>query len=408
MGEANMGKEKSLETLQAVINLEKISQKHPKKKVIIVLDSGRLLGNEKHFLFYLFQNIKKNERVYFVTSSTPNFQIVNDLGIEVILVAENKINKDEFLILLECSIVVTDSTVSYGNWRGSPLALAALHGAKWIQMWHGIPMKKIEFDNLPNEITETTFSDGYQLRTKSIHSFIGTTKNDKQMYEKSFGFMRYHDFGYPRNDCLRRQTSEIDLISTDKEALRILIENHNSGKRNFLYAPTFRDVQSQEWPNIEDLMKLASQVYDKGDALFIAFHPYDFSNYESVSKRIQHAYFVKPTSDIYPLLQHFDLVISDYSSLIFDLLHLPVAQVLFTHDLECYQAESRSIDFTIMSQPVGPIVDTVESLIECIYISNKAFDQTYTFTRRKLLKKRFRYRDSNSSKRILKYLRKLL
>ena len=312
------------------------------------------------------------------------------------------------MILLECSIVVTDSTLSFGNWPGPPLALAALNGAKWIQMWHGIPMKKIEFENLPNQIENKNFADGYHLRTKSVHTFIGTTRKDKKMYKRSFGFTKYRPFGYARNDCLRRNLLDTDLVNSDIKSFNQLLENRRVGKRSFLYAPTFRDDASDGWLEFINLQKLADVTQEKGDELFIALHPYDVGKYEKLIGIIDNAVLIDPSLDIYPLLKNFDLVISDYSSLMFDLLHVPIPQVMFLHDLERYRTQSREIDFQIMTQPVGPIVESIEALIGCIYVSKEAFNRKYSASRKRLLSERFKYKDSNASRRLIRYIRRTI
>ena len=87
---------------------------------------------------------------------------------------------------------------------------------------------------------------------------------------------------------------------------------------------------------------------------------------------------IDPRLVMYPLLKNFDLTIADYSILLFDLLHVPVAQVMLLHKLDHYRKQNREVDFQIITLPVGPIVHSIETLTECIYQSKEAFSLNYS------------------------------
>lgn len=390
--------------LFAIQKIERISEYHEKTKTFAILDSGRLIGNVKHFLTYLCESKHNPNQFFFITFNPENHRIISSLGVRSILVRAGGLTNEDFIALMQCSVVVTDSNTSYEYWP-EPIALASLYGAKWIQLWHGIPMKSIEFSNLPPLMDLKDLDSDYLLRTQTIHTFIGTTRRHIELYKKSFNFEKFKVFGNPRNDVFYKSDTLSNHLNIDLEAAKKLEDS--PGKR-ILYAPTFRDNDSNSWLNSFDFQEFANAIVDRGDQLFVAFHPYDLELYTKSLVNFESVCFINPGNDLYPLIGKFDCVVTDYSSITFDVLHTRLSQILFRPDLDSYVENSRKMDFGVMKYPVGPIVFNVNSLIESIYEMGNTQTEFYRKNRKKLLNHLFRHIDGHSSKRLLRYILKIL
>lgn len=189
--------------------------------------------------------------------------------------------------------------------------------------------------------------------------------------------------GYPRNDKLvqERQSRELQKMNPqavwDEEAEnRIGATETVNGtvqgskterKRIVLYAPTWREYESNGLcdsrfePPI-DFDRLYEVLKAENTELIIKYHYYvkekpDFSKYGGVIRES-----AKDIAELYPLC---DILITDYSSTMFDYAVLKRPMIFFAYDAERYEAEN-GFYFDYAKLVPGPIVQTQEELFEVL------------------------------------------
>ena len=109
--------------------------------------------------------------------------------------------------------------------------------------------------------------------------------------------------------------------------------------------------------------------------------------------------------DIAQLYLVADMMITDYSSVMFDYSILKRPMQFFTYDLEDYKDNLRGFYFDFMKEAPGPITRTTEELIKAIQQYNakdheekyKAFHQKYNHAD-----------DGNASKKMVQLIEKLM
>jgi len=202
------------------------------------------------------------------------------------------------------------------------------------------------------------------------------------------------DLGYPRNDILFNKNE--DLINKIKKYYDI----PENVKNVILYAPTHRDANTLRFPfTKEDLTSLNKVLKEMNSVFLFKGHifekEFNFSEYGNIN-------LVKKSSDIQELLLISNLLISDYSSVIFDFLLTMKPIILFPYDIERYQ-KGRGLIYNLKEIAPGPVIFNVEDLIKTIRNLEK-IEIEYKAIREKIRKRFNKYNDGKSIERILDFL----
>lgn len=272
-----------------------------------------------------------------------------------------------------------------GSWVTNcrlPFYLKKKINQKYIQCWHGTPLKKLGLD-IENETYTTTSKLGmrysYKVDSKRYDYFISPSKYASECFSSAFDIPKEKiiELGYPRNDVLISDSNNLDKINAIKSSLGI-----DLNKKVVLYAPTWRDMQfskqtqSYFFNNPLESVSFASK-FDR-DTVFL-FRGHYFS--ESTN---QHSFFVDVSSynDVNDLYLISDILITDYSSVFFDyaLLNRPI--LFFMYDREHYENENRGFYIDVDSQLPGPIYESLDSIIlgiknAPVHICQKEFNNKY-------------------------------
>ena len=131
--------------------------------------------------------------------------------------------------------------------------------------------------------------------------------------------------------------------------------------RPFLYLPTYRDSAEPyidiDWERLDALMTSIDGRF------YLKFHPDDRSSFEAATPRIVQLY---QDTDVYDILPHVSVLISDYSSIIFDFMVLDRPIIHYMPDLDRFIRSSRRLVFEPTEVAVGPICLDGEQLLTAI------------------------------------------
>jgi CDP-glycerol glycerophosphotransferase len=211
-------------------------------------------------------------------------------------------------------------------------------GQYYIQTWHGgLALKKIEKDAeqvLSKEYVENAIYDSKRTDIMLTNSDYGV-----KLYKRAFWYEGpILCNGLPRND---------DFINLKNE-----VKNKPDELKNYkvvLYAPTFRATNNSEAYNIdlENLIKKLNKATKFKWKVIVKLHPNMLdSSFINFNKNIINYSMV---SDINDLLLITDILITDYSSVMFDYMLLNKPIILYAADIEEYK---RDRDFSIKLEDV--------------------------------------------------------
>ena len=211
--------------------------------------------------------------------------------------------------------------------------------AKYVQTWHGTPLKKLALDMEYMDMNGSQDIERYhqEFRDNSLlwQYLISQNPFSSEIFRSAFDFKgEMLEIGYPRNDILinRNNAEDIDEIKGRF--------NIPKDKKIILYAPTWRDNQYHD----NNEYKFATEMdFDKmhkelGDeyTLIVKFHylvkeNIDWSRYDNFVIECDAEW------DIQELYLISDMMITDYSSVMFDYSILKRPMIFFAYDLDNYK-----------------------------------------------------------------------
>ena len=223
----------------------------------------------------------------------------------------------------------------------------AVSGAFVVQLWHGIPLKRIGLDSpetvrsgiLPGSaLVRAALTRMYRGAARRIHVLPAASHRVRGRLESAFALPddRVPVTGEPRVDVLSRGTAD-----ERRSEARAAIERAAGPvgyARLVLYAPTWRDGRpdpavptARAWGAVVDVLNRRDAV------LLVRSHPLGSGDYTPPfpTERVRDLG-SRLVSDVTPLLPGLDALVTDYSSLAFDASLVPLPVVYLAPDVEAY------------------------------------------------------------------------
>ena len=226
-------------------------------------------------------------------------------------------------------------------------------GAKKFNMWHGVPLKKIQHDNIFDKFRHPenpwqkwksfprTLSD-----EKPSHYVLTTSEYMKDIFSSAFKTDNVCTKGYPRVDGFAY--GDMDNIYTDveQEALNKInaVLSKDSDKKMIYYMPTFRDSETQFF-DIMDLSKFNEFLRRENILLCTKLHPKSKLKDKFEEIESENIINIPADTDPYVFINKSDGLITDYSSIYFDYLFAGKPICFFDYDLQIYLEDSREMYF---------------------------------------------------------------
>ena len=250
----------------------------------------------------------------------------------------------------------------------------------FLQCWHGVPLKRLgfdleHFDSATN--TETGIKKRYAAEAEKFMYFLTPCPYATEKFTSAWQMDVIGktdcllEEGYPRDDVLVKYTPEM----VDEIKRRIFGEyfpeyEKLAGKKTIiLYAPTYRadEYEVGKGHTVKEHIDFERMRNLFGEDCVILFRAhylvaelFDFEKYRGF------VYNVSGIDDINDLYLISDMMITDYSSTMFDYAILKRPMIFYMYDLEHYRDESNGFYFDPYEVLPGPIVKTQEALFEAV------------------------------------------
>lgn len=303
---------------------------------------------------YLFEYVKEN-----LPEITPLF-VINDPELRNSL--SSKYGK-QYFIETE-NIQGIRQALSAGVWftsAGLPAYGTGLHKKRLIiNLWHGVPLKKIALldPNLKKAARiyfKKIFSENYTCILTTSHELIPLMARSFAVSEDKIKV-----WGQPRNDGLFQKND-------CREILGQLFPDLPEYTKTVLYAPTFRDYgQVQLFPFKDfDQEQLEAFLDEKNMLLFIRTHVAEQGSAAPyLGKRIR---FLgnEQAEDVTGILNIFDCLITDYSSIYIDYLLTDKPMIFLPYDRQQY-LDGRGMNFDYDDVTPGPKPETFNDFLDAL------------------------------------------
>ncbi|MGF1699401.1 CDP-glycerol glycerophosphotransferase family protein [Photobacterium makurazakiensis] len=266
---------------------------------------------------------------------------------------------------------------------------------KYIQCWHGTPLKKLGHDisqgaNAINSLLGLKY--GYHVDSVRYDKFISPSRYATECFYSSFKIQKeiILELGYPRNDYL------VNNKHNEKEKNRIRNSlNIGTDKKVVLYAPTWRDNQFSSKINshfFDNRLEDEKFLSEFGEEYVFIFRGHYFTKTAE-----DNLFFINVSeyNDVNELYLISDILITDYSSVFFDYALLERPILFFMYDRSQYENENRGFYIDVESQLPGPICETIDELVSVMRnmpekALNRGFNELYN-----------PYEDGDSTKRVV-------
>ena len=229
-----------------------------------------------------------------------------------------------------------------------PIWLKKKKSQFYIQTWHGKgPFKNVEklaIDSLDKNYIKTAISD-----SKKMDLLIAPDKYNADFLRSCFwydGEIVEYDLSY---------SLKIDFKNNSKEIIKKIKEKYNIKEKEkiILYAPTFRKYDYNYDLNLKNI----SSDYK----VLIKLHP-GIKNYNITGKNIIN---VSDYSSLDELLVASDILVSDYSSVVYDYLFYNKEVYLYAPDYEEYKKDRGFyVDYKNMPFPISYSIEELEKQIK--------------------------------------------
>jgi len=283
-------------------------------------------------------------------------------------------------------------------------------GAKKVNLWSGVPMKVFERDidnrqsryyrlfhgSVPERLILAMMMPWHVERPDLI---IATSPENGRITQRAFDLpeSRVRVTGFPRNDVLLDDTKSIASFGAALPAA--FLGAISSGSKIFLYLPTFRDsdraYMNIDWPELDRLMRGLDAKF------FFKTHPMDRLK---IDVNLTHVIQLPQATDVYDVLPKVDVLISDYSSVIFDYMLLARPIIYYMPDLEDFLSSSRSLLFQPAEIAVGPICSSFDQLLSTL--ADVAINRPVVHSKHRVrtMNRLHAYSDARSSQRVLRQI----
>ena len=228
--------------------------------------------------------------------------------------------------------------------------------ATYVQTWHGTPLKRIAFDiQRPGFAGADEYLRSLRRDVAKWDYLISPNAFSTPIFRRAFGYEgKILETGYPRNDV---------LLSADRDAIRARVRADlaiTDDQTAVLYAPTWRD--SDEFPVALDLSRMADELAERHKLLVRAHHLTGSASFDTRPGLAD----VSSRDDSAELFLAADVLITDYSSVMFDFAVTGKPMLFFTYDLDAYRDDLRGFYFDFEREAPGPLLSDTAAVIAAL------------------------------------------
>jgi CDP-glycerol glycerophosphotransferase len=272
------------------------------------------------------------------------------------------------------------------NW---PDRMVKRRGTTHVMTHHGTPLKKMGMDQLdhPAAVRDPDFAGQMRRADRwdfSVTANAHTTIAWERAYPCAYETL---EMGYPRNDRLATATAE------DAAAMRAEL-GIEPDRRVVLYLPTHREWRPAGSPVLQ--VEQLARALGPDTVLLVRAHYFHvpataLGRGQAAGRRIVDVSGHPVVEDLYLAA---DVLLTDYSSAMFDYAVLDRPVVIYAPDWPVYR-ELRGVYFDLLAEPPGAVATDFPGLVQ-VFQSGGYQDETATAARQRF-RERFCYLDDGSA-----------
>lgn len=207
-----------------------------------------------------------------------------------------------------------------------------------LQTWHGTPLKKLALDMQENHFPNTTKIEYFMEFLGDVQNWdylISPNAYSTDIFRRAFAFENeVLESGYPRNDRLINYHP--DEINQIKKKLELDLD-----KKILLYTPTFRENNAKVKGHYNEKITLKfNKVLEQNPDWIILVRSHYLIT-EKIKFKNPNVINMTEYPDVNELYMISDVLLTDYSSAMFDFAMLNRPIIKYAPDLEMYESKMR-------------------------------------------------------------------
>ncbi len=242
----------------------------------------------------------------------------------------------------------------------------------YLQTWHGTPYKLLHWD----KNNEKKSNPQFYIKSRGWNALLSPNNYSTEKFKSAF---RYDgeilELGYPANDIFYNKEKYDAKRDEVRNKLGISSDN-----LVYLYAPTWRDeghlgnskFKFNLMLNTEKFLEHAPQ----GSILLVRGH-----HMSEVTEELKHLHGssidVSEWDDVVEIICAADVLITDYSSIVFDWYCTKKPVLYYVPDLKHYENKLRGSYFDIHKINCGSVCETEEELYKNINVDDAPFYEEF-------------------------------
>jgi CDP-glycerol glycerophosphotransferase len=282
----------------------------------------------------------------------------------------------------------------YVSNAAAPVFFDKRPGQVHLQTWHGTPLKRIGEDRGPGDLATWRHRRVVSRQAAGWDAMVSPSPYCSEIFKRAFGFTGLMlEVGHPRNDVLLSARAP-QVRARARERLGL-----GEDDRAVLYAPTWREYAGRR--DAKPLFLDAETVTrELSDTVVLVRGHYNASKQADVFDAHPRIVDVTRYPDIADLYLASDVLVTDYSSVMFDFVVTDKPMVLLTPDLAQYRDVERGFYFDIESWAPGPMVTTTKDVVRLV-ADTTVVRATYSESRRAFRERFCPHDDGGASARVV-------
>ncbi|QKJ85618.1 teichoic acid glycerol-phosphate transferase [Paramixta manurensis] len=299
---------------QYVSRLRAIAQRTVKKRLILFFGRESFSDNSKYLYLHMVENYPDAEVIWCSAESEvieqlrehqlPHCDLSGDL-------------QEVFTLLLHAAVAIFCVNPSQ-SLVANDLLFACLAGTTQIQLWHGVSVKKLLLQLTPYlSVLDEPFCRPLAWASRADY-VLSPSANLDAYWHQVFGVKTLLRGGFPRNEVICRPATAQELIGAH---LPPAAEAALNGKRRkLLLVPTWQRGKPTPLTEAGFLVRLVNCARKHNIDIFFKVHPLYIHQPALTNRQVDRLFILPAGVDLYPHLARFDLLMTDYSSIMFDFL----------------------------------------------------------------------------------------
>lgn len=296
--------------------LQHLSKKVSKERIVLFFGREEFSDNSK----YLYLKALERERDFRCVWCSCEETLIAELkkkGLPCHLIVQETLS-ETIQLFLSASVAVFCVNPSQ-SLNGSEELFSCLQGARHLQLWHGVSVKHLLLELIQHlDVMDYNFRRPVDFASRA-DCVLSTSPYLDSFFRRAFGCKRLIRSGYPRNEVLLRPATEHEYIGSEipGSILSVLL---NPLHKKVFFAPTWQRGDNEiVTASTGFIVQLVKACRENNAALFIKSHPL-LVNGEVCKELSKNCFYISPSLDLYPVMNKFDLLVTDYSSIMFDFL----------------------------------------------------------------------------------------